>query len=129
MAKGTPGLNPVLIHCVDSSCETPIKSPPMSAPHGLPMPPRMVAANIGSRNSNPASKRSCDCTPNMIPAIAISAPPIAQVAWRMRSVSMPEMSASSALSAVARIALPSVVRYSNTYTASASATVSAMIRS
>ena len=88
----------------------PTISPPTSAPHGFPMPPRMTAANIGRRNSKPASKRSCACTANITPAAAMSTPAIAHVASRMRSVSMPATSASCALSAVARIALPRRVR-------------------
>ena len=78
------------------------------------MPPRMTAANIGSsRNSNPASKRTCDWRPNITPATAVSAAAMTQVAIRTRSVSMPLASASGALSAVARIAVPRRVRWSS----------------
>ena len=90
----------------------PTISPPTSAPQGFPMPPRMTAANIGSsRNSNPASKRSCDCSANITPATAVRAAAITHVARRTRSVSMPLASASGALSAVARIAVPRRVRW------------------
>ena len=75
------------------------------------MPPTMTAANIGSSmNSKPALKRSCDCRANMMPATAMRPPASTHVARRMRSVSIPDASASCGLSDVARIAVPRRVR-------------------
>jgi len=36
-----------------SSCAKPITTPPTIAPYGLPIPPRITAANIGSSMNQP----------------------------------------------------------------------------
>ena len=84
---------------------------PANAPYGLPMPPNISAANIGSRNRQPIiGARLPWNTASRMPAVAASAAPKAQVHRMTCRVSMPLTSARSGLSAIARIALPIRVR-------------------
>ncbi len=80
------------------------------APQGLPMPPRMVAANMGSRRSHPMMGWRRTLIPRSIPPAAASPAPRAQVQKMTRSMSMPETLARSRLSAVALMDFPSLVR-------------------
>ena len=104
-------------------------SPPITAPGTLPMPPRMAAANKGSKRSKPMKGRICTVMPSTIPAAEASAPAMSQVALMTCSTSIPETRASDGFSATARIARPIGVLFTRRCTAMTSVSVTAIRKS
>jgi hypothetical protein len=64
---------------VDHSITMPSTRPAVRAPKGLPMPPRMTAAKIGSSSSKPSSGRRLVRAPERTPATPARAPAKSQV--------------------------------------------------
>ena len=88
--------------------------PPSTAPGKLPIPPTTAAMNAYRPATNPMYGHTCwYASPLKTPAAPASAEPMKNVATITRSTSMPIIAAASRSNDVARMALPSCDRWTN----------------
>jgi len=93
------------MNMVDRLMASPTMRAPSNAPYADPSPPRTTAAKTRRRIRNPKSHFTWS-RPKNVPESAASAAPETHTQVITHSTSMPVDSASSRLSATARIALP-----------------------